>query len=65
MADGDDAYRWIGVRGTAELTDEGADDHIDALAKKYMGADSYPFRNPAEQHVTVTVHAKRRTTPPR
>ena len=65
VADGNDAYRWIGIRGTAELTDEGADDHIDALAKKYMGADTYPFRNPAEQRVTVTVHAKHRTTPPR
>ena len=65
VADEKDGYRWIGVRGTAELTDEGADEHIDALAKKYLGVDSYPFRNPAEQRVTVTVRAEHRTTPPR
>jgi PPOX class probable F420-dependent enzyme len=65
VVDENDAYRWIGIRGTADLTDDGADEHIDALAKKYMGVDSYPFRNPAEQRVTVTVHAEHRTTPPR
>lgn len=65
VADGNDFYRWIGIRGTAELADEGADEQIDSLAKKYMGVDTYPFRNPAEQRVTVTVHAKHRTTPPR
>ena len=65
VMDENDGYRWIGIRGTVELTDEGADEQIDALAKKYMGVDTYPFRNPAEQRVTVTVHAEHRTTPPR
>ena len=37
-------YRWVGVTGTAELVEEGADDHIDRLAKKYLGTDTYPFR---------------------
>ena len=44
------------VRGTVvDMTTEGADAHIDFLAKKYLGADSYPFRDPSEQRVIVRV----------
>jgi PPOX class probable F420-dependent enzyme len=44
------------VRGTVvDMTTEGADEHIDFLAKKYLGADSYPFRDPEEQRVIVRV----------
>ncbi len=55
VIDPQDQYRWVGVTGTAELVDDGADAHIDSLAKKYLGADSYPFRNAEEQRVTVRV----------
>jgi PPOX class probable F420-dependent enzyme len=48
-------YRWVGVTGTAEIVEEGADEHIDRLAKKYLGADTYPFRMPGEQRVTVRI----------
>ena len=48
-------YRWVGVTGTAEIVEEGADDHIDRLAKKYLGADTYPFRRPGEQRVMVRI----------
>ena len=54
-----DAFRWVAVTGTAELVDDGADDHIDRLAKKYLGADSYPFRNAAEQRVIVRITVDR------
>ena len=65
VADGNDPYRWISIRGTAELTDEGADEHIDALAKKYLGVDSYKGRNPAEQrrHGDGARHAPHDTSP--
>ena len=43
------------MSGTAALVDEGADAHIDRLAKKYLDADSYPFRRPGEQRVTVRI----------
>ena len=46
---------YVSVSGTAELVDEGADDHIDKLAKKYLGKDEYPWRNPAEQRVKVVI----------
>ena len=55
VIDPQDQYRWVGITGTAELIDEGADAHIDSLAKKYLGADSYPFRNAEEQRVTVRI----------
>jgi PPOX class probable F420-dependent enzyme len=55
VVDRDDQYRLVLVRGTAEFVEEGADEHIDKLAKKYLGADSYPFRKADEQRVIVRV----------
>ena len=37
VIDREDGYHWVAVRGTAELTTEGADEHIDKLARKYTG----------------------------
>jgi len=59
VVDPADPYRWLSVSGTATLVDEGADEHIDRLAKKYIGADSYPFRSPEERRVTVRISATR------
>jgi PPOX class probable F420-dependent enzyme len=55
VVDPQDPYRWLSVSGIATLVDEGADDQIDRLAKKYIGADSYPFRAPDEQRVSVRI----------
>ncbi|QGN06693.1 PPOX class F420-dependent oxidoreductase [Halorhabdus sp. CBA1104] len=47
MVDPDDPYRFLSVTGeVAETTTEGAREHIDALAQRYMGEDEYP--NPIE-----------------
>jgi len=54
-----DPYKWVAVSGPAELTTEGADEQIDRLAKKYLDADSYPWRDPAEKRVTVRVKPER------
>lgn len=48
-------YRTLWVQGRAEFVEEGADAHIDKLAKKYLGKDSYPFRQAGEQRVIVRV----------
>lgn len=49
-------YEYLEVRGrVAERTHEGADEHIDALAKKYLGKDEYPYRQPGEQRVIISV----------
>ena len=37
VLDREDGYHWVAVRGAAELTTEGADEHIDKLARKYTG----------------------------
>jgi PPOX class probable F420-dependent enzyme len=54
-----DPYTWVAVSGPAELTTEGADDQIDRLAKKYLDADTYPYRDPAETRVTVRIKPER------
>lgn len=59
VVDPEDPYRWISVSGTASLVDEGADEHIDRLATKYLGKDSYPFRAPGERRVTVKISPTR------
>jgi PPOX class probable F420-dependent enzyme len=48
-------YEMIEIRGRAELVDEGADEHIDAMARKYLNQNSYPFRQPGERRVIVRV----------
>jgi PPOX class probable F420-dependent enzyme len=49
-------YEYLEVRGrVAERTHDGADEHIDSLAKKYLGKDEYPYRQPGEQRVIIRV----------
>ena len=56
IQDPDNPYRYVQVRGrVVEITEKGADEHIDALAKKYLGKDKYPNRRPGEVRVTVKI----------
>ncbi|WBL35048.1 PPOX class F420-dependent oxidoreductase [Tepidiforma flava] len=56
VADHQNPYRYIQVRGrVVSRTHEGADAHIDKLAKKYLGQDRYPFRQPGEQRVIYRI----------
>jgi PPOX class probable F420-dependent enzyme len=56
VADQQNPYRYIQVRGrVVSRTHEGADAHIDRLAKKYLGQDRYPFRQPGEQRVIFRI----------
>ncbi|MDF3043440.1 MAG: Flavin nucleotide binding protein [Thermomicrobiales bacterium] len=56
VVDPTNAWRLAAIRGrVVEITTEGADDLIDQLAHKYLGVDSYPFRNPAETRVTLKI----------
>jgi len=50
---------YVSVTGTAELVDEGADEHIDKLAKKYLGVEEYPFRSPGEKRVIIRITPER------
>lgn len=60
LTDPDNPYVCIAVRGTVVgFTTEGADAVIDRLAKKYLGADSYPMRREGEVRVTVRIRPDR------
>ena len=60
ILDPDNPYRYVQVQGrVTEMTEQGADQHIDALAKKYIGQDRYPYRQPGEVRVIVKIAAER------
>lgn len=62
IIDPDNPYRYLEVRGRVnERTKSGADEHIDAMAKKYLGQDKYPFRRPGEVRVIYKVTPERST----
>ena len=55
FVDDENPYRMFEIRGTVDLVEDGADDHIDFLAKKYLNEDKYPFRQPGEERAIVQV----------
>ena len=60
VVDPANAWRLATIRGrVVEITTEGADDLIDQLANKYLGVDSYPFRNPEEIRITLKIAPER------
>ena len=55
IASREDPYVSAYVRGVVEVTTDGADAHIDKLAKKYLGQDTYPFRQPGERRLILRI----------
>ncbi len=56
VIDPDDAYNVVAFQGTVtDVSTDGADAHIDFLAKKYLGVDSYPGRREGQVRIRVTV----------
>jgi PPOX class probable F420-dependent enzyme len=56
VIDPDDPYNVVAFQGTVtDVTTDGADAHIDALAKKYLGVDTYPMRQEGEVRLRITV----------
>jgi PPOX class probable F420-dependent enzyme len=56
VIDPDDQYNVVAFQGTVtDVATDGADAHIDALAKKYLGVDSYPMRREGEVRLRITV----------
>ncbi len=54
--DPDDVMRWIEVRGTVvEETEKGANEHIDELARLYMGVDKYPLNKEGDVRVIFRI----------
>ena len=48
-------YNYVEIRGNATAVDDGADEHINALTKKYIDQDEYPFRQPGEQRIKFVI----------
>ncbi len=60
VMDDNNPYDWVSVVGRlVEDTHDGADEQIDAFAKKYLGVDSYPYRKPSEQRIKLTLAPER------
>lgn len=60
ISDPENPYRYLEVRGkVVERTETGADEHIDKMAKKYMGVDRYPGRSPGEVRVLYKIKPER------
>jgi PPOX class probable F420-dependent enzyme len=56
ILDPENPYRYIQIRGrVARVVEEGASAHIDALTKKYLGQDKYPYSQPGEVRVMFEI----------
>jgi PPOX class probable F420-dependent enzyme len=55
VVDPQDPFRWITIDGTATLVEEGANDQIDRLSKKYTGREKYASHREGETRVTVRI----------
>jgi PPOX class probable F420-dependent enzyme len=63
ITDPENPYRYIQVRGkVVEITEEGADDSIDSLARKYLNVERYPNRRPGEVRVIYKISPERINT---
>ena len=59
IMDPDNAYRYLQIRGRVRrIVEQGAGDHIDSLAKKYLGKDKYPFARPGEVRVMFEIEPR-------
>lgn len=56
VMDQNNPYNVVTIRGkVVEQTTNGADEHVDRLAKKYLGVDKYPFRAPNEKRIILKI----------
>lgn len=62
IIDPDNPYRFLELRGrVVEITEQGADAHIDKMAKKYLGQDKYPYRQASEVRVIYKIQTEHAT----
>ena len=59
VQDRSDPQAYAVFHGKARITETGADEHIDKLAKRFLGADKYQFRQPGEKRVIVRISVDR------
>ena len=58
--DSSNPYNMVTIRGKVkEIIEQDADSHIDRLAKRYLGLDSYPFRSTDEKRIILKIMPER------
>ena len=63
LLDPENPYRHLSVHGrVVDITELGADAHIDKMAKKYLGKDTYPRRTAGELRVIYRIEPERAHT---
>jgi PPOX class probable F420-dependent enzyme len=56
VQDPENPYRNVSIRGrVVQITEQGAEEHIDRMAQKYMGVDKYPLRQAGEVRVLYKI----------
>ena len=59
VQDRTDPQAYAVFHGKARVTETGADEHIDKLAKRFLNADKYPFRRPGEKRLIIRISVDR------
>jgi PPOX class probable F420-dependent enzyme len=60
IQDPENPYRYIEIRGkVVDITQNGADDHINSLSQKYLGNRVYPYRQPGEVRVLYKIEPEK------
>ena len=60
IQDPENPYRYMEIRGkVVEITQNGADDHINSLSQKYLGNPVYPYRQPGEVRVLYKIEPEK------
>src|SRR6266853_3296520 len=60
IVDPTNPWHWLSVRGrVVDITEEGANEHIDKMAKKYLGQDKYPGRKSGEVRVLYKIEPEK------
>lgn len=60
LVDPENPYRHLSLRGrVVDITEQGADAHIDKMARKYLGQDKYPYRGSGEIRVIYKIMPER------
>jgi len=59
IVDPENPYRHLSIRGrVVDITEAGADEHIDKLTKTYTGREKYPYREPGEVRVLYRIETE-------
>lgn len=63
IVDPDNPYRFLSVRGrVAEIAEAGAAEHVDRLARRYLGLDRYPRHDPSRPRLLFRIAPEAVTT---